>query len=119
MPRKIIDLNTVREIALALHNVDVSTANGTIALKAQGKLMACTAISRSAEPNSLMVRVDFDDRSALIADDPDVYYVTDHYLRYPAVLVRLSRIKQDALRDLLGMAHKFVTRNAKPRKRGL
>jgi hypothetical protein len=40
---------------------------------------------------------------------PDVYYVTDHYLGYSAVLVRLSRVTRDVLRDLLGMAHKFVT----------
>ena len=40
---------------------------------------------------------------------PDVYYVTDHYLNYSAVLVRLSRVTPDVLRDLLGMAHKFVT----------
>jgi hypothetical protein len=64
---------------------------------------------RSAEPGSLAVRVDFDDRAELLATDPDIYYVTDHYLNYTAVLVRLSRITPDVLRDLLGMAHKFVT----------
>jgi hypothetical protein len=44
-------------------------------------------------------------RAELLAAAPDVYYVTDHYLAYSAVLVRLSRIKPDILRDLLGMAH--------------
>ena len=34
--------------------------------------------------------------------------MTDHYLDYSAVLVRLSRATPDVLRDLLGMAHKFV-----------
>ena len=63
---------------------------------------------RSAEPGSLAVRVDFDDRAELLAADPDVYYVTDHYLTYTAVLVRLSRVRPDVLRDLLSMAHKFV-----------
>jgi hypothetical protein len=57
-----------------------------------------------------MVRVDFDDRAELLAADPEVYYVTSHYERYNAVLVRLSRVKPGVLRDLLGMAHKFVTR---------
>jgi hypothetical protein len=38
--------------------------------------------------------------------------VTDHYVGYNAVLVRLSRVNLDLLRDLLGMAHKFVTRDA-------
>ena len=46
---------------------------------------------------------------------PDIYYVTDHYVPYNVVLVRLSRVNSDVLRDLLGMAHKFVTRNAAPR----
>jgi hypothetical protein len=56
-----------------------------------------------------VVRVDFDDRAKLLAADPDVYYVTDHYLNYTSVLVRLSRVTLDVLRDLLGVAHKFVT----------
>ncbi len=37
-----------------------------------------------------------------------VYYVTDHYASYTAVLVRLSRVNH-ALRDLLCMAYKFVS----------
>jgi hypothetical protein len=59
-----------------------------------------------------MVRVDFDDRAELLAAAPNVYYVTDHYLGYTAVLVRMSRVTPDVLRDLLGMAHKFVTSDA-------
>ena len=43
---------------------------------------------------------------------PMIYYVTDHYVGYSAVLVRLSRVTSDVLRDLLGMAHKFVTADA-------
>jgi hypothetical protein len=74
--------------------------------------MACVPTHRSAEPGSLAVRVDFDDRTELLAAEPDVYYVTDHYLNYSAVLVRLSRITPNVLKDLLGMAHKFVTTNA-------
>jgi hypothetical protein len=38
--------------------------------------------------------------------------VTAHYLNYNAVLVRLSRVTPDVLRDLLGMAHKFVSAHA-------
>jgi hypothetical protein len=53
--------------------------------------------------------VDFDDRAELLAAAPDVYYVTDHYLDYSGVLVRLSRVNPDVLRDILGMAYKFVT----------
>src|SRR6266550_7926832 len=115
MPRSTTNFDTVRKIGLALPGVEESTAYGSPALKVDGKLMACIAVNRSAEPGSLAVRVDFDDRAELIAADPDLYYVTDHYVGYDAVLVRLSRITPDVLRDLLGMAHKFVTRKAATR----
>ena len=94
---------------MMLPGVGESTAYGAPALKIRGKLLACVPAHSSAEPDSLAVRVDFDERAELLAADPDVYYVTDHYLNYTAVLVRLSRVTPDVLRDLLGMAHKFVT----------
>jgi hypothetical protein len=109
MKRSAINFDTVRKIGLALPGVEESTAYGLPALKIHGKLLACMPAHRSAEPGSLVVRVDFDDRVELLTADPDVYYVTDHYLNYTAVLVRLSCVTLDVLRDLLGMAHKFVT----------
>jgi hypothetical protein len=109
MPRGAISFDAVRKIGLALPGVEESTAYGAPALKVRGKLLACVPTHRSAEPGSLVVRVGFDDRAELLAAAPDVYYLTDHYLGYSAVLVRLSRITPDVLRDLLGMAHKFVT----------
>jgi hypothetical protein len=115
MPRRTVDFGTVRNIGLTLPGVEESTAYGSPALKVNGKLLACVPVHRSAEPGSLVVRVDFDDRAELLAADPDVYYVTDHYVGYSAVLVRLSRVNPDVLRDLLGMAHKFVTRNVAAR----
>ena len=112
MPRSTIDFDTVRNIGLALPGVEESTAYGFPALKVHGKLLACVPANRFAETGSLVLRVDFDDRAELLAADPDVYYVTDHYAGYNAVLVRLSRVNSNVLQDLLGMAHKFVTRNA-------
>jgi hypothetical protein len=109
MPSSRIDFDTVRKIGLALPDVEESTAYGSPALKVRGKLLACVPTHRSAESGSLMVRVGFDDRAELLAAAPDVYYVTDHYLNYSSVLVRLFRVTPGVLRDLLGMAHKFVT----------
>ncbi len=115
MSRSRIDFETVRKIGLAMPGVEESTAYGSPALKVHGKLLACMAVHRSAERDSLVVCVDFADRAELLAADPDVYYVTDHYIGYESVLVRLSRVHRDVLRDLLGMAYKFVTRKAAPR----
>jgi hypothetical protein len=112
MARSKIDFDTVRKIGLAFPGVEDGTAYGNLALKAHGKLLACVPTHRSAEPNSLVVRVDFEDRAELLAAAPDVYYVTEHYAGFPSVLVRLSRVNGDVLRDLLGMAYKFVTRKA-------
>ncbi|MGC2831734.1 MAG: MmcQ/YjbR family DNA-binding protein [Candidatus Acidiferrum sp.] len=109
MPRRTIDFDTVRKIGLALPDVEEGTAYGAPALKVRGKLLACVPTHRSAEPGSLAVRIGFDDRAELLAAAPDVYYVTNHYLNYTAVLVRLSRLTPDVLPDLLGTAHKFVT----------
>ena len=109
MARSKINFDTIRKIGLTLPGVEESTAYGSPALKVHGKLLACVPAHRSAEPGSLVVRVDFDERAQLLADAPDVYYVTDHYLDYNGVLVRLSRVTPNVLRELLGMAHKFVT----------
>jgi hypothetical protein len=114
MTRSAIDFDTVRNVGLAFPRVEAGTAYGWPALKIDGKLLACIPAHRSAEPAALVVRVDSDDRAELLAASPDVYYVTDHYADYSAVLVRLSRVNPDVLRDLLGMAYKFVTRNARP-----
>jgi hypothetical protein len=115
MPASTINFDTVRIIGLALPGVEESTAYGAPALKVRGKLLACVPSHRSAEPNSLVVRVDFNDRAELLAADPDTYYVTDHYIGDNAVLVRLTRVNSDALRDLLAMAYNFVTRKVAPR----
>ena len=82
---------------------------GQPALKVHGKLLACIASHKSAEPNTLVVRLDFEDRDALIADDPRTYYLKPHYEGYPSVLVRLALIDDDALHDLLQSAWRTVT----------
>ena len=115
MSRRTSNFDSVRKIGLALPGVEESTAYGSPALKVHGKLLACVPSHRSAEPGSLVVRVNFDDRAELLAAAPEIYYVTDHYVGYTAVLVRLSRVTSDVLRDLLGMAHKFVTAHAASR----
>src|ERR1700730_592982 len=115
IPKSTVDFDAVRSIGLGLPGVEAGAAYGFPALKVHGKLLACVPANRSAEPASLVVRVHFDDRAELLAEAPDVYYVTDHYLGYNAVLVRLSRVNPDVLRELLGMAYKFVTGNVAPR----
>jgi hypothetical protein len=107
----------VESIGRTLPDVEVTTAWGQPALKVRGKMFMCIASHTSAEPNTLVVMMDFPDRDALIEDDPGTYYLKDHYLNYPCVLVRLSRIHPDALRDLVIGAHRFVSAKARKKKR--
>jgi hypothetical protein len=102
--------NLVRTLSQTLPGVEESTSYGKPSLKVQGRMFACLASHRSAEPNTLVVRVDSEQRDDLIADDPTSYYLTEHYVSYPCVLVRLSRIHRDALRDLLSMGWRFVSK---------
>lgn len=115
MPGKTINFDTVRDIGLSLPGVEESTIYGSPALKLRGKLLACIPTHRSAEPGSLVVCVSFEDRAEMLAGAPDVYYLPEHYVNYPSVLVRLSHITPDVLKDLLGMAHKFASTKSKPR----
>jgi hypothetical protein len=111
-PQGGVDYARVRDLALALPDVtDSSTLRG-MALKARGKLLACKATHRSAEPQSLVVRVGKSERDRLIAAEPDIYYLTPHYLAFESVLVRLARIDAERLQSLLSVAWQFVT--AKP-----
>ena len=109
MPKKKVDFDCVRTIALDLPHVEESITYRSPCFKALGKLMACIAIHKSAEPDTLAVRVDFDSRAAMIEEAPDIYYLTDHYVNYPFVLVRMNRIEPQALKDLLGMAWRLST----------
>jgi hypothetical protein len=110
---KKIDFDVVREMTMALPDVEESTIHGARSLKVRGRLLACPALHQSAEPDSLAVRIGFDQRAELLATEPRVYYVTDHYVTYPTVLVRLSQVHRDSLRDLLGMAWRFVSARAR------
>jgi hypothetical protein len=109
MPATKLTFEMVRKIGLALPGVEEGTMYGSPALKVRGRLLTCLAIHKSAEPGSLVVRTDFDERAALLAEEPETYYLTDHYVNHPVVLVRLSRIRADQLRDLLRSALRFIS----------
>lgn len=98
----------VRALGLALPDVNDASGRLGVALKYKGKLLACTAIDKSAEPDSLMVSIGKRRRDALLAQQPAIFYLTHHYAPYPAVLVRLARIKRAALKELLGESLEFL-----------
>jgi hypothetical protein len=82
-----VSFETVRKLGLQLPDVE-GMGYGKPTLKVCGKMFTCLPSHKSAEPDSLVVRTDFEQRDALLSGDPDVYYITDHYRDYPAVLDR-------------------------------
>ena len=54
------------------------------------------------EPDALVIRVlDMEDRNALLAEGPDVFFITPHYSEAPYVLVRLEAVSSEQLAELV------------------
>jgi hypothetical protein len=77
------------ELGKELPAVVVSTSYGTAALKVGKKLMA-----RLKEDGASVVFITdgTDEQQALIDAKPEVYFITDHYRGYGAVLARLAKL---------------------------
>lgn len=105
---------TVRKIGLAMAGVEAAKSyDGSPRLKCHGVFMAGLAAHASAEPNSLVVRSEFEDRALLLEDAPETYYVTDYYEKYPVVLARLDQLTDEALRDLLSVSRRLSLAKAR------
>ena len=94
---KAVTFETVREIAQTLPGAEEGTSYGTPAFKVKGKLFA----RFHQDGESLVVRADFEEREEMMSADPEKFDISDHYLNYPWMLVRLSKVRPDQLRDLL------------------
>lgn len=109
-PFPMLTLAAALRIGLTFPNVEKSTYFGSPALKVHGQMMACVPTHKSAEPNSLLIRVDRNARPALLAEDPNLYYAPDHYLGYDGVLIRLAQCTPELAHDLMAMAHRYATK---------
>src|SRR5215510_15515515 len=110
----------VKAVGLTLPEVEATTRyDGSPVLKVGGIFMAGLATHASAEPDTLVVRHGLEERELLIEDAPETYYLTDYYRRYPLVLVRLSRIEPDALRDVLSVSWRLTATKSRKRSQAL
>jgi hypothetical protein len=108
-----VSFEAIRKMALALDNVEEATSYGTPAFKVGGTMMA----RLRDDIGALVVRMSIEDRQELIAADPETYFITDHYLEYPYILVNLARVTPDAMRDLLRGAWRSSAAEKKPKAR--
>ncbi len=97
--------DAVRKLGLALPNVAEGTSYGTPALKVKGKLF----VRLRPDLDAIVISASFEQREELMAGDPEKYFITDHYRDYPWMLVLLTKVKPDEMRDLLRMAHRTAS----------
>lgn len=95
--REPMTFEKVRSLALAFPNVVDATSYGTPAFKVAGNLIA----RLHQDGVSLVVKIDPGERAMRMKVDPETFYITDHYLNYPWILVRIATVDPDDLRDLL------------------
>jgi hypothetical protein len=86
-----------REIALSLPEAEEGKSYGTAAFRVGKKFFA----RLREDGETLVVRVDLDEREVLMQANPEAFYITDHYQGYPLMLVRLPAVSRDELRERL------------------
>jgi hypothetical protein len=92
-----VTFDTVREIARALPGAVEGLSYGTPAFRAGKRLF----VRVHDEGHSLVVKIDPEERAMRMRAEPETFHITEHYRNYPWVLVRLSTVRPDDLRDLL------------------
>lgn len=100
MARAALDFDDVLASCASLPGVEESTSYGTRAIKVKGKLM----VRLKEDGETIVLKMTFVVRDILLHEQPDTFFLTDHYKDWPMVLVRLDKVKKKQLRDLLESA---------------
>ena len=97
-PKRGVTPPTVRRLLLALPGVEDGTSFGMPSFKLAGKFFA-----RLRDDDTVLVvhLRSFEDRDGLLENEPSAVFTTDHYRNYPTVLVRLERVKEKLLKEIL------------------
>jgi hypothetical protein len=101
------------KLALALPGAEESVSYGTPSVKLKGRILSRL---RTEAEGALALRCDFIDREMLLQAAPEVFFLTDHYLNYPMILVRLERIAPEALAVLVQRAAQMTAPPPKRRR---
>jgi hypothetical protein len=83
--------------ATGLPDIEIGTSYGTPALRVRGSFVA----RLREDGETLVVRVDPEERPLLLEAHPDVLFVTPHYEGWPLVLVALSRAAASLVVELI------------------
>jgi hypothetical protein len=95
--KKGVTFDVALSLATSLPDVTESLSYGTRSMKVGKVLMA----RLKEDGETLVVKMDLVSRDYILREQPDIFYLTDHYRDYPYVLVRLKQIDKARLRDIL------------------
>ena len=88
-------------IAQELPEVEEATSYGRPAIKVRGKFMA----GYNTDERAFVLRLaSVEEQELLIEMAPAIYYITDHYKGYPAVLARPGKMTKQEARGRLEQA---------------
>ena len=92
-----ITFDQVTAMALAFPGVEATSSFGTPSLKVKGKFMA-----RLREPDVMVLKpIEDDEQQFLMGTQPGVFFLTDHYRGWPGILIRLSKVHPQEMRELI------------------
>ncbi len=89
----------LKRAAASLPEVEEGMSYGTPALKLRKKLLC-----RVKDADIVVLMCPLEEKELLMGAAPGIYYQTDHYKGWPAVLVRMSAISDAELANRLALA---------------
>ncbi|MDB5098442.1 MAG: hypothetical protein JWM80_2863 [Cyanobacteria bacterium RYN_339] len=87
----------VRALALSHPGMEEYTCHGTQAFRVAKRLIA----RLREDGETLVLKIGYEERDALLEAEPEKFFTTDHYRGYPHVLVRLPLVKKAELKPLM------------------
>lgn len=92
-----LSVDAVRELALALPETTERPSYGTPGFRVRDKLFA----RMLDDGMSVVIKMSFEQREAMVASAPHIFSVTPHYESHPMVIVSLATVERAMLEELL------------------
>ncbi len=97
-----MDFDEIRELALSFPGVEEHLVLGGTTLRIGKRFLACIA---KIDKDTLVLKVpDPLEREMLLATQPEVYYLTDHYAGFEALLIRMPKANREEVHRLIERA---------------
>jgi hypothetical protein len=102
-----------RKIALSFPGAQERVSQGGPEIRIGGDFFVRIG---TREPDTLMLRTEtIDERDAMIAAEPRLFYITEHFKSYRGLLARLSALNAKTLRALLKQRCAAITPPKQPK----